>query len=217
MKEKIKSALKDKYKSMGFGDKAIDSVAEYLSGRIKEESEIETAISGVESLLKAFQGETDRVRTEKAAAERRLSEIEAKIKGLGGNDTKQEPDKDDDDKDTPAWAKAMLKAVKEQSERLDKLEAGKLSESRKQQMDKIIGQLPEAFRKPYQRIALDGMNEDEFKAFKEEVTNEVNSLVAEAKKDGAVFKIPMSGKSGKPDEKEATDKEVSDVLEGMNI
>ena len=217
MKGKIKLALKDRYKSMGFGDKAIESVAEYLSGSIKEESEIETAIGGVEPLLKAFQGEADRIRTEKAAAEKRLSEIEAKIKGLGGVDTKQEPGKDDDDKDTPAWAKAMLKAVKEQSERLDKLEAGKLSESRKQQLDKIIGQLPEAFRKPYQRIALDGMNEDEFNAFKNEVTNEVNSLVSEAKKDGAVFKIPISGKSGKPDEKEATDKEVSDVLEGMNI
>ena len=36
MKEKIKSALKDKY--MDFGDKAIDSAAEYLSGSIKEES-----------------------------------------------------------------------------------------------------------------------------------------------------------------------------------
>lgn len=38
MKEKIKSALKDKYKNMDFGDKAIDSAAEYLSGSIKEES-----------------------------------------------------------------------------------------------------------------------------------------------------------------------------------
>lgn len=46
MKEKILVALKTKYKTFGFGDKAFDGVADYLSKTVTEESQIETAISG---------------------------------------------------------------------------------------------------------------------------------------------------------------------------
>ena len=52
MKGKILVALKTKYKTFGFGDKAFDGVADYLSKTVTEESQIETAISGVEGLLK---------------------------------------------------------------------------------------------------------------------------------------------------------------------
>lgn len=224
MKEKIKLALKNRYKNMGFGDKAIESVAEYLSGSIKEESEIETAIGGVEPILKAFQSESDKIRTEKANAEKRLSEIEARIKGLGGAGNAkpgEESGEEDEDKDTPAWAKAMIKAMKEQSERLEKLESGKLSESRKQQLDGIIGQLPEALRKPYQRIRLDGMNDEEFGALKDDIKQEIEGILAESKAKGAVFGIPLAGNGGEPGSggkgKEATEKEIDAVLEGMNI
>lgn len=223
MKEKIKLALKNRYKNMGFGDKAIESVAEYLSGSIKEESEIETAIGGVEPILKAFQGESDKIRTEKANAEKRLSEIEARIKGLGGAGNAkpgEESGEEGEDKDTPAWAKAMMKAMKEQSERLEKLESGKLSESRKQQLNGIIGQLPEALRKPYQRIRLDGMNDEEFGALKDDIKQEIEGILAESKAKGAVFGIPLAGnggESGKGGGKEATEKEIDAVLEGMNI
>ena len=61
MKEKILSALKTKYKNLGFGDKAFDGVAEYLSGNVTEESQIETAIAGVEILLKSFQGDIEKI------------------------------------------------------------------------------------------------------------------------------------------------------------
>ena len=53
MKEKILVALKTKYKTFGFGDKAFDGVADYLSKTVAEESQIETAISGGEG-LKSF-------------------------------------------------------------------------------------------------------------------------------------------------------------------
>ena len=66
MKGKILVALKTKYKTFGFGDKAFDGVADYLSKTVTEESQIETAISGVEGLLKAFQGDIDTVRNEKS-------------------------------------------------------------------------------------------------------------------------------------------------------
>ena len=90
MKAKIVAALKTKYPNFGFGDKAFDGVADYLSKTVTEEAQIETAIGGVEGLLKAFQGDTDKVRGEKTALQKELDELKAK----GGKpETKDEPEK----------------------------------------------------------------------------------------------------------------------------
>lgn len=100
MKEKILSALKTKYSNLGFGDKAFSGVAEYLSTTITEEAQIETGISGVENLLKAFQGDIDRVRTEKTELQKKYDELIAKQ----GNGV--DPDKKDET--TTADLKAMI-------------------------------------------------------------------------------------------------------------
>jgi hypothetical protein len=60
MKEKILAALKTKYTNLGFGEKAFAGVAEYLATTVTEENQIETAIAGVEPLLKSFQGDIDK-------------------------------------------------------------------------------------------------------------------------------------------------------------
>lgn len=78
MKEKILVALKTKYKTFGFSGKAFDGVADYLSKTVTEESQIETAIGGVEGLLKSFQGEVDFVRNEKSGLKKQLDELKAK-------------------------------------------------------------------------------------------------------------------------------------------
>lgn len=79
MKEKILVALKTKYRTFGFSDKAFDGVADYLSKTVTEESQIETTIGGVEGLLKAFQGEVDFVRNEKSGLQKQLDELKKKI------------------------------------------------------------------------------------------------------------------------------------------
>lgn len=94
MKAKILASLKNKYAHLGFGERAFDGVADYLSKTVEKEEDIETAILGVESLLKAFQADADKVRTEKASAEKRLSELQDQVKTLGGApDRKDEPEK----------------------------------------------------------------------------------------------------------------------------
>lgn len=60
MKDKILTALKNRFKNLGFGDKAFDGVADYLSQTVTDENSIETAIGGVEPLLKSFQGDIDK-------------------------------------------------------------------------------------------------------------------------------------------------------------
>ncbi len=78
MKTKILSQLKTKYANLGFGEKAFDGVADYLSKTVTEESQIEAAIAGVEPLLKAFQGDVDKVRTEKSELQKQYDELKAK-------------------------------------------------------------------------------------------------------------------------------------------
>lgn len=75
MKEKLLEALKTEYKNLGFGQKAFDGVADYLSKTIEKEEDISNAISGVGGLLKAFQGEVDTVRQEKSELQRKLESL----------------------------------------------------------------------------------------------------------------------------------------------
>ena len=63
MKEQILTALKTKYANLGLSDQVLNSVSELLATSVTEESAIEGAVSGVESLLKAVQGDNDRIRT----------------------------------------------------------------------------------------------------------------------------------------------------------
>lgn len=112
MKEKILVALKTKYKIFGFSDKTFDRVADYLSKTIMEESQIETAIGGVEGLLKSFQGEVDFIRNEKSGLQKQLDELKAK----GGNPNPLPKPEEKDD--VPAWAQALIDSNKNLSTEL---------------------------------------------------------------------------------------------------
>ena len=123
MKEKILVALKTKYKTFGFGDKAFDGVADYLSKTVTEESQIETAISGVEGLLKSFQGDIDTVRNAKSGLQKELDELKKKIENA--------------DKDVPAWAQALIDSNKTLSEKLTAYEAEKAQAQRNSQISAV--------------------------------------------------------------------------------
>ncbi|MBS4056510.1 MAG: hypothetical protein KGZ82_04245 [Bacteroidales bacterium] len=107
MKIKILQALKTRYANLGFGDKAFDGVADYLSKTVTEESQIETATAGVEPLLKAFQGDIDKVRTE----------LSQKTKEL--EDLKKKPEPPKPEPDEPAWFKTWKE---EQAKKIESLE-----------------------------------------------------------------------------------------------
>lgn len=131
MKGKILVALKTKYKTFGFGDKAFDGVADYLSKTVTEESQIETAISGVEGLLKAFQGDIDTVRNEKSGLQKQLDELKTKIENPNPN-----PDPKPEDKADMATiiANAVSAAVKPLSDELAQFKAEKSQATRQEQI-----------------------------------------------------------------------------------
>ena len=97
MKEKIAQALKTKYATLGLSQKAFDGVAAYLEKTVTKEEDIEAAISadGVSNLLKAFQGESDSLRTAKLKAEKDLEDYKKAHPDTKPTETKEEPKADD--------------------------------------------------------------------------------------------------------------------------
>lgn len=91
MKLKILSALKNKYSHLGLSREALDGVASVLEKTIKSEDEIETAVSGVEGLLKVFQSEADKERTIYNTLKAEKEEIEKKLKEATPTPPKEDP------------------------------------------------------------------------------------------------------------------------------
>jgi hypothetical protein len=132
MKEKLLQALKTKYSNLGFSEKTMEQVSEYLGQTVTEDTGIEPAINGAELLLKAFQGDIDK----------RVTEAVTKVKGeqRKAEPSTQTQQKDRDQQDeVPSWAKGIL-------QRLDAFEAkesqAKLTGILRQ---KLAEKVPESF------------------------------------------------------------------------
>lgn len=137
MKEKILNALKTKYKTFGFSDKAFGGVADFLSKTVTEESQVETAISGVEGLLKSFQGEVDFVRNEKSGLQKELDELKAK---QVDPPKPADPPKPDDDLDAKIAA-AVAAANKPYIDKLQGYEAKERQSARENLIQKKASEL----------------------------------------------------------------------------
>lgn len=173
MKKQILEALKNKYKNLGLGEKAFEGVADFLSTSITEESQIETAIAGVEGLLKAFQADADKLRTEKTAAEKKLAKLVAKATG---NEPTPKITPKSNYNDTPAWANSLIESNKTISEKLAALEGDKITYTRKWQLTKLIEKLPPELQKPYKCMAIDKLTNEELATLTSEITTKVEGI-----------------------------------------
>lgn len=168
MKEKILVALKTKYKTFGFSEKAFDGVADYLSKTVTEESQIETAIDGVEGLFKGFQGDVDFVRNEKSGLQKQLGELKKKIENPNPKPKQEEEKKDD----VPSWAQALIDSNKTLSEKLAGYEQERVQAQRNAQVSakaKEYG-IPDFMLKD-RNIPTDADLDVYFKDVKQEMTN----------------------------------------------
>lgn len=165
MKTKILVGLKTKYKTFGFSDKAFDGVADYLSKTVTEEGQIETAIGGVEGLLKVFQGDVDFVRNEKSGLQKQLDELKNKKEDTPSPTTPPT-------EETPAWAQAILDQNKTLVDRLDKVDATKALEQRNASILAKATEygIPESQAKRY-NVPADADLDEYFKDAKQELSN----------------------------------------------
>jgi len=205
MKEKILIALKNKYKTLGFGDKAFEGVSDYMSAQITEEAQIETAISGVESLLKAFQGDIDKVRGERSNLQKELDELKAKG---GGANPKQEPKDDDlDAKIVSAVKAAVDSAVKPLNDTIQ----GYQTKEKLSERENLI-------RKKASELGIPEWRIKEGFILKEDASEEeITSVLTSAKQN--IVTAGLGGKQGFPvntDEK-PTNEQTDAILAKMGI
>ena len=139
MFEKILPVLRTKYKDLGLSETILKVMAETLAKSVKEETEIETAVEGVEGQLRIYQSFEDRNRTQQ-------KEIADLKKSLEAEPKKEEPKEEPKDPKTkegeevPAWAQAIIdsnKVIIEKQESIDKEKAQKTNS------EKLVAKLNE--------------------------------------------------------------------------
>lgn len=129
-KQIIKEALSNKYKNLGFDDKAFEGVADFAQTYIKEEADLATFINGAEGMLKGFQSSTDKLRTEKTQLEREKNELAEKVKTLETTtETQTIPETKTTTDETPAWAKVLIDANTKLQDEITLIKQGESTKS----------------------------------------------------------------------------------------
>ena len=109
--------LKTRFYKYGLSDSVLEKIAAWLEPSVKEEKDIETAVSGVEPVLSLFQSGEDAHKQEKLSLEARIKELEKQVP------KKQKEGEDDDDDDKPLTKKdiafLIAEAIKPVKESLD--------------------------------------------------------------------------------------------------
>lgn len=90
MKEKIYNQLKQEFARLGLSDELLQSVAASLeaTGLVTDEN-LATVVKGQENMLKSYQSNFDKLRTEGAGYKKELEELKARGGGQGGGQQQQ--------------------------------------------------------------------------------------------------------------------------------
>jgi len=219
MKEKILEALKTSYKNLGFGEKAFEGVADYLSSTVTDEASIETAISGVESLLKAFQGETDRVRGEKTALQRELDELKKKKTPTRWDSRDKVDGKDDDDAGQGGEIAALAELIKSLTAKVETLSGDRTLETRSNAFEKSLEGLTDKqkqfFISDFKRMSF--ADDADFTFYLEEKKASVADIVQENANAGLTVSGKPGGGGDTGDVKQASKEETAALLKNMNF
>lgn len=226
-RQQILEALQAKFKGGNAG--VLNWIAAQLAKTVTAAEQVQTAVDGItQEYVSMMESYGDSRAT--SAAQTAVKNYETSH-GLKDGKPVQQPAAQGGEKTqpvtvtTPATGGAsnevieLLKQLTEQNkglkERLDRIDSERTTSSRKSQLSQVIAKLPEALRKPYERISLDGLKDDEFDTLVGEVTTEVDGILSGMRQKGATF-TPPAASNGSGGAK-ATDAEVDAVLSKLNI
>lgn len=194
MKKELLDALKANF--VGVSEHVLNRVAEKLAKTVTTAEQVASAVEGVtfQQVLDSY-GDSRATEAQQTAVKNYESKYGLKdgVKAEGGAATAppaQTPPPAAGGDDVPAWAKTLLDTNKALAERLNKFEADRTTATRREQLNGIIGKLPEHLRKPYERTSVDNLTDEQFTALTGEITTEVDAIVKDAQAKGAVFGKP---------------------------
>lgn len=204
MKEKILTALKTKF--TGANANVLNRIAEKLAKTVTTDEQLTTAVAGVsQELVEVMESYGDSRATE--ATQTATLNYETKYGLKNGKPIASAPTPtptapqaqqptNGGAGDVPAWAQQLIESNKNLSERLHKLDRERTTSTRKQQLTSVFKKLPKHLQKPYERISVDALSDEEFTALLGDVTTEVDDLAKTLGAKGAVFGRPTALHSG---------------------
>ena len=216
-KTKILDALKAKFE--GVAVTILSRVADKLAKTVTKEEEVETAVDGV-SFQQIIEAESDRRATEATQSavanyEKKHNLKEGKPVTGGAQEQETEPTS------IPAvmgannadLAKLIADAIKPFADKIAGLEAGKIADTRKQQLDAVISNASEKYKtrisKDYGRMSW--KDDEDYNAWLDEIRAEAETDATDVKATGAAFGIPFAG--GKQSANKAIEQDIKDWAE----
>lgn len=106
MRKEILNQLKTRFFKYGLSNSVLEKIAAWLEPSVKEEKDIDPAISGVEPVLSLFQSGEDAHKQEKLSLEARIKELEKQV-------PKKHEGKEGEDDDKPLTKQDILNIVTE--------------------------------------------------------------------------------------------------------
>lgn len=206
MKKEILEALKLKF--TGVSESVLDRIATKLAKTVTTAEQVKTAVDGV-TIQQVIESYTDSRVSE--AQQTSVQNYEKKYnlkdgkpvvipnpnpKGQEPTEPKPQSQQQQQGDGTPSWAQALLESNKQLTDRLNALESQRTTETRRQKLSEVTKKLPENLRKPYSRINLESLSEDEFNTLVTDVTGEVDGIVSSLRTKGAVFGHPKTHAEG---------------------
>ena len=208
MKEKILAALKAKF--AGVNANVLNRIADKLAKTVTTDEQLTTAIAGVtQEFIEVIESYGDSRATEATQTATQNYETKYGLKdgkpiNGGASETGGQPNgatvtttqPAGGTETVPSWAQQLIESNKSLSERLNKMDGERTTATRKQQLSAVYQKLPEDLRKPYERISVDALSDEEFTNLVGEVTTEVDGLVQTLGAKGAVFGRPAAHNGG---------------------
>ena len=209
MKKELLAALKAKFE--GVNESILSRIADKLAKTTTKEEDVATAVSGV-TIQQIIEGYGDSRATE--AQQSAVRNYEEKY-GLKDGEKLQEPKPKPQEETMPEWARQLVAENKTLSERLGRMDGERITAERKQKLSAVFKKLPENLRKPYERMSVDKLSDEEFTTLVGEITTEVEEIASSVKSKGAVFGRPAAHQG--TDNSQELSKEEQEAIASRNV
>ncbi len=183
MKKFILDLLKTKFE--GVSEDVLEGMAAKLAKTATTEEQATTSVEGV-TIQKVIESYTDRRVTQSVATA---------VENYKKNNPQPEPPKPNDTGDNgntqqDETLKALLDKFAKLEGQMMQMNAEKVENGRRQQLNTLIEKLPKSMQSVYGHINLKEMDEEKFEAFKDSVKTDVETTLSELKANGATIQSP---------------------------